>query len=54
MARLAPEVHPTPKSTKRHGRAQVVIGGSDRETQVLFFTEAREWATMQKLPTHAT
>ncbi|MER5853868.1 hypothetical protein ABT126_45200 [Streptomyces sp. NPDC002012] len=28
-----------PKSTKHHGRAQVVIGGSARETQVLFFTE---------------
>ncbi|MEU5582992.1 DUF87 domain-containing protein [Streptomyces huasconensis] len=44
---LAPEVHPAPKSTKHHGRAQVVSGGSARETQVLFFTEAeaREWAT---------
>ncbi|MFF9547989.1 pRL2-11 [Streptomyces albidoflavus] len=44
---LAPEVHPAPKSTKRHGRAQVVSGGSARETQILFFTEAeaREWAT---------
>ncbi|MFB6989692.1 hypothetical protein ACNPQN_42510 [Streptomyces sp. NPDC056297] len=37
---LAPEVHPAPKSTKHHGRAQVVSGGSARETQVLFFTEA--------------
>lgn len=47
---LAPEVHPAPKSTKHHGRAQVVIGGSARETQVLFFTEteAREWATTGK------
>ncbi|MBQ0975581.1 hypothetical protein AB0N37_31800 [Streptomyces griseoincarnatus] len=47
---LAPEVHPAPKSTKHHGRAQVVIGGSTRETQVLFFTEteAREWATIGK------
>ncbi|MFC9624588.1 hypothetical protein ACFTXM_32990 [Streptomyces sp. NPDC056930] len=46
----APEVHPAPKSTKHHGRAQVVIGGSARETQVLFFTEteAREWATTGK------
>lgn len=44
---LAPEIHPAPKSTKHVGRAQVVIGGSARETQVLFFTdaEAREWAT---------
>jgi hypothetical protein len=47
---LAPEVHPAPKSTKHHGRAQVVIGGTARETQVLFFTEteAREWATTGK------
>ncbi|MFE7216387.1 hypothetical protein ACFU93_42390 [Streptomyces sp. NPDC057611] len=44
---LAPEIHPAPKSTKHHGRAQVVIGGTARETQVLFFAdaEAREWAT---------
>ncbi|MEU6504496.1 pRL2-11 [Streptomyces californicus] len=44
---LAPEIHPAPKSTKHHGRAQVVSGGSARETQILFFTEAeaREWAT---------
>uniref|UniRef100_UPI002F916557 helicase HerA domain-containing protein n=1 Tax=Streptomyces longwoodensis TaxID=68231 RepID=UPI002F916557 len=44
---LAPEVHPVPKSTKHPGRAQVVIGGSASETQVLFFTdaEAREWAS---------
>ncbi|MER6405949.1 hypothetical protein ABT269_20925 [Streptomyces viridosporus] len=47
---LAPEVHPAPKSTKHHDRAQVVIGGSARKTQVLFFTEteAREWATTGK------
>ncbi|MFE7430421.1 hypothetical protein [Streptomyces sp. NPDC057545] len=47
---LASEVHPPPKSTKQHGRAQVVSGGSDREAQVLFFTEteAREWATTGK------
>lgn len=33
-----------------HGRAQVVIGGSARETQVRFCTEteAREWATAGK------
>ncbi|MGW5446854.1 hypothetical protein [Streptomyces asiaticus] len=39
-----------PKSTKHHGRAQVVSGGSARETQILFFTEAeaREWATTGK------
>ncbi|MFI5689951.1 hypothetical protein [Streptomyces sp. NPDC051636] len=42
---LAPEVHPAPKSTKHQGRAQVVIGGSARETQVLL---AREWATTGK------
>ncbi|MFG2267312.1 hypothetical protein [Streptomyces sp. NPDC048720] len=50
---LAPEVHPAPKSTKHHGRAQVVIGGSAREAQVLFFTEteAREWATTGKKAT---
>jgi hypothetical protein len=44
---LASEIHPAPKSTKHVGRAQVVIGGTARETQVLFFTdaEAREWAT---------
>ncbi|MGW5609478.1 hypothetical protein ACWEWI_25945 [Streptomyces sp. NPDC003753] len=44
---LAPEIHPAPKPTKHPGRAQVVIGGTARETQVLFFTdaEAREWAT---------
>ncbi|MEU7384197.1 MULTISPECIES: helicase HerA domain-containing protein [unclassified Streptomyces] len=47
---LAPEVHPAPKSTKHHGRAQVVSGGSARETQILFFAEAeaREWATTGK------
>ncbi|MEV5887442.1 DUF87 domain-containing protein [Streptomyces sp. NPDC052020] len=47
---LAPEVHPAPKSTKHRGRAQVVSGGSTRETQILFFTEpeAREWATTGK------
>ncbi|MFF9901530.1 helicase HerA domain-containing protein [Streptomyces longispororuber] len=50
---LAPEVHPAPKSTKHHGRAQVVSGGSARETQILFFTEAeaREWATTGKTAT---
>lgn len=44
---LAPEVHPAPKSTKHPGRAQVVSGGTARETQILFFTEAeaRQWAT---------
>ncbi|MFY4722214.1 pRL2-11 [Streptomyces sp. LaBMicrA B280] len=47
---LAPEVHPAPKPTKYQGRAQVVSGGSARETQILFFTEAeaREWATTGK------
>ncbi|KUN51028.1 hypothetical protein AQJ43_29475 [Streptomyces avermitilis] len=42
---LAPEIHPTPKSTKHVGRAQVVIGGTARETQVRFDAEARAWAT---------
>jgi len=44
---LAPEIHPAPKSTKHPGRAQVVMGSTVRETQVLLFTEAeaREWAT---------
>ncbi|MDQ0578540.1 hypothetical protein [Streptomyces rishiriensis] len=37
---LAPEIHPAPKPTKHVGRAQVVIGGTARETQVLFFTDA--------------
>ncbi|MGW0034418.1 hypothetical protein ACWDXD_31910 [Streptomyces sp. NPDC003314] len=47
---LAPEVRSAPKSTKHPGRAQVVSGGSARETQILFFTEteAREWATTGK------
>ncbi|MFG2960825.1 hypothetical protein ACGF5O_44775 [Streptomyces sp. NPDC048291] len=50
---LAPEVQPAPKSTKHPGRAQVVIGGTASETQVLFFTdaEAREWATTGPPPT---
>ncbi|MGJ5899311.1 helicase HerA domain-containing protein [Streptomyces niveiscabiei] len=50
---LAPEVHPAPKSTKHPGRAQVVIGGTAHETQVLFFTdaEARAWATAGPLST---
>ena len=53
---LAPEIHPAPKSTKHPGRAQVVIGGTARETQVLFFTdaEAREWATTGPATTTAT
>lgn len=53
---LAPEVHPAPKSTKLPGRAQVVIGGTASETQVLFFTdaEAREWATTGPPPTANT
>ncbi|MEU6212716.1 pRL2-11 [Streptomyces sp. NPDC047023] len=52
---LAPEVHPAPKSTKHQGRAQVVSGGSARETQILFFTEAeaREWATTGSKPAAA-
>ncbi|MFF8747142.1 pRL2-11 [Streptomyces californicus] len=50
---LAPEIHPAPKSTKHHGRAQVVSGGSASETQILFFTEAeaRAWATTGKTAT---
>jgi hypothetical protein len=49
---LAPEIHPAPKSTKHVGRAQVVIGGTARETQVLFFTdaEAREWSPPARPP----
>ncbi|MFJ5851150.1 pRL2-11 [Streptomyces sp. NPDC092903] len=49
---LAPEVHPAPKATKHHGRAQVVSGGYARETQILFFTEpeARAWATTGSSP----
>ncbi|MGW1022078.1 hypothetical protein, partial [Streptomyces niveus] len=44
---LVPEVQPAPKATKHIGRAQVVLGGNARETQVCFFTdaEARSWAT---------
>ncbi|WP_329266792.1 hypothetical protein [Streptomyces sp. NBC_01451] len=40
-------------SGKHPGRAQVVIGGTASETQVLFFTdaEAREWATTGPPPT---
>ncbi|MFF8717359.1 pRL2-11 [Streptomyces sp. NPDC015184] len=45
---LAPEIHPAPKPTKHPGRAQVVSGGTARETQVL---EARQWATTDKKPT---
>ncbi|MCX5357033.1 hypothetical protein [Streptomyces mirabilis] len=37
---LALEIHPAPKSTKHPGRAKVVISGTARETQVLFFTDA--------------
>lgn len=44
---LVPEVTPIPKSTRHTGRAQVVLGGEAKETQILFFTpaEARAWAT---------
>ncbi len=43
---LAPKIHPAPKSTKHHGRAQVVTRGRAHETQVLNLSnaEAREWA----------
>jgi hypothetical protein len=43
---LVPEVSPIPKSTRHTGRAQVVLGGEAKETQILFFTpaEARAWA----------
>jgi hypothetical protein len=42
---LAPEVWPMPRSSRHHGRAQVVMGGAARETQVVLFTtaEARAW-----------
>ncbi|WP_149030697.1 helicase HerA domain-containing protein [Kitasatospora sp. MBT66] len=44
---LVPEVQPAPKATRHIGRAQVVLGGTAHETQVLFMTdaEARAWAT---------
>ena len=44
---LVPEVTPIPKSSRHVGRAQVVLGGDAKETQILFFTpaEARAWAT---------
>ncbi|WP_431983842.1 pRL2-11 [Streptomyces qinglanensis] len=43
---LVPEVQPAPKSTRHIGRAQVVLGGSAHETQVMFMSdaEARSWA----------
>ncbi|MEV1040464.1 pRL2-11 [Streptomyces sp. NPDC050204] len=43
---LVPEVQPAPKSTRHIGRAQVVLGGSAHETQVMFMSdrEARDWA----------
>lgn len=42
---LAPEVWPMPRSSRHAGRLQVVIGGSARETQGVYFTsaEARSW-----------
>jgi hypothetical protein len=53
---LAPEIHLAPKSTKHKDRAQVAIGGTARETQALFFTdaEAREWATTGPATSTAT
>lgn len=44
---LVPEVYPIPRTTRKAGRAQVVLGGQATETQVLFMTdsEARDWAT---------
>lgn len=44
---LAPEVWPMPRSSRHAGRVQVVIAGTARETQAVYFTpaEAREWAT---------
>jgi hypothetical protein len=52
---LVPEVQPAPKATKHIGRAQVVLGGNARETQVVFFTdaEARDWA-MRRPPVAAS
>ncbi|MFI5825441.1 hypothetical protein ACIA8I_41305, partial [Streptomyces rishiriensis] len=40
---LDPEVHLAPKSTKHHGRAQVVIGGSVRDAQMLFLLRFLRW-----------
>lgn len=43
---LVPEVQPVPRSTRKIGRAQVVLGGVAHETQVVFFEndDARAWA----------
>lgn len=43
---LVPEVWPMPRSSRHAGRVQVVIAGTARETQVVYFTpaEARQWA----------
>jgi hypothetical protein len=44
---LCPEIWPPPRSTRKTGRAQVVIGGQAYETQVGFLSDAEaiEWAT---------
>jgi hypothetical protein len=44
---LVPEVWPMPRSSRHAGRVQVVIAGTARETQVVYFApaEARQWAT---------
>lgn len=43
---LVPEVSPIPRSTRHIGRAQVVLGGVAKETQVMFMSEqeATQWA----------
>jgi hypothetical protein len=50
---LVPECTFTP-STRHPGRAQVCIGGTATETQVLFMTqhEARDWALAGRRQTH--
>jgi hypothetical protein len=44
---LAPEVWPAPRSSRKPGRVQIVMGGEAFETQVAFFTDAEAiaWAT---------
>jgi hypothetical protein len=43
---LVPEIWPAPKASKHHGRVQVCVAGTAKETQIAFFTpaEARELA----------
>lgn len=43
---LVPEATPIPRGSRHQGRIQVVIAGTARETQAVYFTpaEAREWS----------